>query len=185
MGLSECRLCITLHPNEGSYLTHTQGKKHQTNLAIRAATEAKDSQARQLQQKPKVTIKKFVKIGRPGYRVTKQRDPLNGQQSLLIQIDYPEIKPDIVPRHRFMSAFEQKIEIPNKDWQYLIFAAEPYETIAFKIPSREIDRDIQNYWTHWNSETKTFYLQVSFKLEAPVAPKNNQKNNTFSLPGFT
>ena len=34
-------------------------------------------------------MKKFVKIGRPGYRVTKQKDPEAGQQSLLFQIDYP------------------------------------------------------------------------------------------------
>ena len=33
-----------------------------------------------------VDIRKFVKIGRPGYRVTKQRDPENGQQSLLFEV---------------------------------------------------------------------------------------------------
>ena len=33
-----------------------------------------------------VDIKKFVKIGRPGYRVTKQRDADNGQQSLLFEV---------------------------------------------------------------------------------------------------
>lgn len=31
LGGLECRLCLTLHTNEGSYLAHTQGKKHQTN----------------------------------------------------------------------------------------------------------------------------------------------------------
>jgi splicing factor 3A subunit 2 len=56
-----------------------------------------------------VDIKKFVKIGRPGYRVTKQRDPENGQQSLLYEVDYPEIAEGVVPRHRFMSAYEQKV----------------------------------------------------------------------------
>ena len=42
-------------------------------------------------EKPHVEPKKFVKIGRPGYRVTKQRDSESGQQSLLFQVDYPEI----------------------------------------------------------------------------------------------
>lgn len=42
-------------------------------------------------EKPRVEPKKFVKIGRPGYRVTKQRDPDSSQQSLLFQIDYPGI----------------------------------------------------------------------------------------------
>ena len=32
-----------------------------------------------------------------------------------------------------MSAYEQKIEPPDRKWQYLLFAAEPYETIAFKV----------------------------------------------------
>jgi splicing factor 3A subunit 2 len=32
LGTYECKLCLTLHNNEGSYLAHTQGKKHQSNL---------------------------------------------------------------------------------------------------------------------------------------------------------
>ena len=32
LGTFECRLCLTLHTNESSYLAHTTGKKHQTNL---------------------------------------------------------------------------------------------------------------------------------------------------------
>jgi len=39
----------------------------------------------------------------------------------------------MIPRYRFMSAFEQKIEAPNKDYQYLIFSAEPYENVSFKV----------------------------------------------------
>ena len=30
IGKFECRLCLTIHNNESSYLAHTQGKKHQT-----------------------------------------------------------------------------------------------------------------------------------------------------------
>lgn len=114
-------------------MAHTQGKKHQASLARRAAKEAKDAPAQPAPEKPRVDIKKFVKIGRPGYRVTKQRDPETGQQSLLFQIDYPEISETVIPRHRFMSAYEQKMEPPDRKWQYLLFAAEPYETIAFKV----------------------------------------------------
>jgi splicing factor 3A subunit 2 len=32
-----------------------------------------------------------------------------------------------------MSGFEQHVEAPDRRWQYLLFAAEPYETIAFKV----------------------------------------------------
>jgi len=165
LGSYECKLCLTLHNNEGSYLAHTQGKKHQANLARRAAKEAKDAPQQPAPEKPRVDIKKFIKIGRPGYKVTKQRDPDNSQQSLLFQIDYPEVVEGLVPRHRFMAAYEQRIEPPDKRWQYLLFAAEPYETIAFKVPSREVDKDSKRFWTHWNRETKQFFLQFAFKQE--------------------
>ncbi|KAJ1085000.1 hypothetical protein NDU88_005137 [Pleurodeles waltl] len=168
LGSYECKLCLTLHNNEGSYLAHTQGKKHQTNLARRAAKEAKEAPAQPAPEKVKVEVKKFVKIGRPGYKVTKQKDPEQGQQSLLFQIDYPEISDSIIPRHRFMSAYEQRIEPPDRRWQYLLMAAEPYETIAFKVPSREIDKAEMKFWTHWNRETKQFFLQFHFKMEKPV-----------------
>ena len=52
---------------------------------------------------------------------------------IYIQIDYPEIADGITPRHRFMSAYEQRVEPPDRQWQYLLFAAEPYETISFKV----------------------------------------------------
>ncbi|XP_020352578.1 splicing factor 3A subunit 2 [Oncorhynchus kisutch] len=170
LGSYECKLCLTLHNNEGSYLAHTQGKKHQTNLARRAAKEAKEAPAQPAPEKVKVEVKKFVKIGRPGYKVTKQRDPESGQQSLLFQIDYPEIAEGIGPRHRFMSAYEQRIEPPDRRWQYLLLAAEPYETIAFKVPSREIDKGESRFWTHWNKDTKQFFLQFHFKMEKALAP---------------
>ncbi|KAG7319831.1 hypothetical protein KOW79_016974 [Hemibagrus wyckioides] len=170
LGSYECKLCLTLHNNEGSYLAHTQGKKHQTNLARRAAKEAKEAPAQPAPEKVKVEVKKFVKIGRPGYKVTKQRDPETCQQSLLFQIDYPEIAEGIGPRHRFMSAYEQRIEPPDRRWQYLLLAAEPYETIAFKVPSREIDKSESRFWTHWNRETKQFFLQFHFKMEKLLAP---------------
>ncbi len=32
-----------------------------------------------------------------------------------------------------MSGFEQHVEAPDRRWQYLLFAAEPYETISFKV----------------------------------------------------
>uniref|UniRef100_G3TQ45 Splicing factor 3a subunit 2 n=1 Tax=Loxodonta africana TaxID=9785 RepID=G3TQ45_LOXAF len=169
LGSYECKLCLTLHNNDGSYLAH-QGKKHQTNLARRAAKEAKEAPAQPAPEKVKVEVKKFVKIGRPGYKVTKQRDTEVGQQSLLFQIDYPEIAEGVMPRHRFMSAYEQRIEPPDRRWQYLLMAAEPYETIAFKVPSREIDKAEGKFWTHWNRETKQFFLQFHFKMRSPCTP---------------
>ena len=153
-----------------------------------------------------------------GYRVTKQLDPESAQRSLLFEVEYPEIEDGLQPRHRFMSAFEQRVcfscpkpvctdilfaaccfplcapayhlpranpimctlfnmwssfnslshpctqvEAPDKTWQYLLFAAEPYETIGFKIPNMEIDKDPSKFQTTWNDESKTFLLQLYFK----------------------
>jgi splicing factor 3A subunit 2 len=39
-----------------------------------------------------------------------------------------------------MSAYEQRIEPPDRRWQYLLMAAEPYETIAFKVATLQ-DRE--------------------------------------------
>ncbi|PNW81582.1 hypothetical protein CHLRE_06g252700v5 [Chlamydomonas reinhardtii] len=161
LGQYECRLCLTLHTNEGNYLAHTQGKRHQQNLAKRAAREAAEKAAAPAPQK-RAPIRKTVKIGRPGYRVTKQFDQGSQQRSLLFQIEYPEIEEGSKPRHRFMSAYEQRVETADKSFQYLIFAAEPYENISFKIPNAEVDRGEGKMFTHWDPDNKVFSLQFYF-----------------------
>lgn len=147
----------------GSYLAHTQGKKHQANLARRLAKEAKDTMVVP-QPKIKVPKKRLVKIGRPGYRVVKQKEPETGQKSLLFEIDFAEIDPTIAPKHRIMSSFEQKVEPPDGKYQYLLFAADPYDTIAFKIPNMEIEKKEGKYYCKWDKEKKVYTLQLYFKV---------------------
>lgn len=136
LGSIECRLCLTLHTNEGSYLAHTQGKKHQTNLGRRAAREAKQSASYVDAQRlltaasnaMDVEKKRFIKIGRPGYKISKIREPLlekeggevGGRMGMLFQINLPEIKEGVKPLYRFMSSFEQHVELQNRAWQYLV-----------------------------------------------------------------
>ena len=170
VGSFECRLCLTVHQNDGSYLAHTQGRKHQTNLARRAA---KDAQLGKKKEEEAYTganavqvRKNVVKIGRPGYKITKTRDPITRQQGLLFQLQYPEVGQGVVPRVRFMSAYEQKVEDPpDKAYQYLLVAAEPYETCGFKLQAREIDRTEDKYWTWFDQDSKEFYIQITFKTE--------------------
>lgn len=103
----------------------------------------------------------------------------------MVQVHLPQIKPDVIPRRRFMSAWEQKREPPNKAYQYLIVsapirftvyiysyclkvAAEPYETIAFRIPAREIEDETDDAgywnWSHWDPDTKQYSFQFMFRL---------------------
>ena len=70
-----------------------------------------------------------------------------------------------------MSAFEQRVEAPEKEWQYLLFAAEPYETIAFKIPNLEIDKEAGKFYSNWDEENKVFVLQLFFKKGGAQAPR--------------
>ncbi|KAH6646207.1 hypothetical protein BKA67DRAFT_525866 [Truncatella angustata] len=166
VGSFECRLCLTVHQNDGSYLAHTQGKKHQTNLARRAAKEQKEGKGQIDPQTGLPVGRNVVKIGRPGYKITKVRDPVTRQQGLLFQLQYPEITSDVIPKVRFMSAFEQRVEEPpDKNFQYMLVAAEPYETCAFKLQAREIDRSGERYWTWWDKDLKEFWVQVMFMTE--------------------
>lgn len=133
LGSIECRLCLTLHTNEGSYLAHTQGKRHQQNLARRAAKMALKSGGTVgtmplAAAKPRIVPKKTPKIGTPGYKIIKQRDPYTGQLGVLFRLMYPNISENVQPRHRFMSSVEQKVEPHDLKYQYILFAAEPYDT---------------------------------------------------------
>jgi hypothetical protein len=111
-----------------------------------------------------------------------------------------------------MSAYEQRIEAPDKNYQYLLFAAEvriesvfrllapscipiyhrappfvftslrittnpsthsciriftsqPYETIGFKIPNRDVDKSDGRFFSNWDKDGHVFTLQLYFKNE--------------------
>ena len=84
-------------------------------------------------------------------------------KNILFEIYYPNIEKDVVPRYRLMSSFEQRVEIPDEKYQYIIFAAEPYESIAFKIPNKEVDNSEDKYLCTWDEDSKTYAVQIYFK----------------------
>ena len=159
LGSFECRLCLTQHPSESNYLSHTQGKKHQINLQRRMAKEERES-THIPAPKLKMPKRRRPKIGRPGYRVIKQKDPESNQRSLLFEIEYPEIVDGVEPKFRVMSCYEQKKEAPNDRYQYIIFAAEPYETVAFKVPNKELDYSSGKHFEAWDKGKKKFSVQI-------------------------
>ena len=107
-----------------------------------------------------------MKIGRPGYKVAKIRDPVTKKVGMFFQLQFPQITKGVKPRYRFMSAWEQRVEQPSdKRIQYLIIAAEPYESVAFKVQSRKIDTREGQMYTHWDPDTKQCSLQLFFKTE--------------------
>lgn len=179
LGSYECKLCLTLHTNEANYLAHTQGKKHQQGLARRAHME-KLRQEREGQSNLPITpaaaakpMAKKPRIGRPAYQVFKSRDADTNQRCLSFELSYPEIEEDLQPRHRFMSAFEQRVEAPpDRRYQYLLFAADPYETVAFKVPNEPIDKEPGRFVTHWDAEEKKITLTMYFQEQQQEEQKN-------------
>jgi len=118
------------------------------------------------------------------YRFRKQLDPDTKEYSLLFMIEYPEILEGLQPRIRILSAYEQRIErTADKSWQYLLFAAEPYHTIAFKIPNLPIEREFDpssnrlKFWTNWDAQKKIFSLQLYFKNPQQDEAEHPSKGN--------
>jgi len=168
LGSYECKLCLTLHRDEANYLAHTQGKKHQQGLAYRAHLEKLKQEREQqgldgaLVQPSQAPTKLKLRVGRPAYKVFKSRDPDTNHRCLSFELHYPELK-DLQPRHRFMSAFEQRVDSPpDRRYQYLIFAAGNYENIAFRIPNDPIDKEQDRFVTNWDDDQRKFTLTLHY-----------------------
>lgn len=165
VGSFECKLCCTMHRDEANYLAHTQGKKHQQGLARRAHQEKLAEEQAKLNSGTSAMTRSTLpvssptlRIGRPAYQVYKSRDLDDARRSLSFEIQYPEISEHLQPRYRLMSAFEQQVERPpNPNYQYLVLAAEPYTTIAFKVPNAPIDACT----THWDGARKLWTVTLT------------------------
>lgn len=81
-----------------------------------------------------------------------------------------------------MSAYEQRVEAPNNEYQYILFAALPYETIAFKIPNRDIDKGEGKFFTKWVDASKVFTLQLFFKIQDET--DTEQRKHPVSIPSM-
>jgi splicing factor 3A subunit 2 len=116
LGKYECKLCMSIHLNEGSYLAHTQGKKHKTNLLKRAQMDAKNAAssftgtgasgragggatggARPPPPPPPPSMSvPIVRIGKPAYKITKLLGSRNvttgavegGSRGLFIEVSF-------------------------------------------------------------------------------------------------
>lgn len=168
LGLLECRLCLTTHVSESSYISHIGGRKHQMNLEKRKILDEKYSKNQQgsngagnnasiisINNTPK---RSWTKIGRPAFKVTKIRDTDTLQMGLLVNAKYPHTTVE-EPFFRIMSYYElseksqnmamsyihreseDKDDVDPNKWQYLVITAEPYENICIAIPNdKEIDK---------------------------------------------
>lgn len=126
LGLLECRLCLTTHVSESSYIAHLGGRKHQMNLEKRKALDEKyqrangfgrDGDALATADDESVSIsniekRSWEKIGKPAYKVTKIRDPELLQVGLLWDIELPRATVN-EPCFLIMSYYELTLKNKN------------------------------------------------------------------------
>ncbi|KAK6463728.1 hypothetical protein DFJ63DRAFT_313036 [Scheffersomyces coipomensis] len=165
LGLLECKLCLTTHVSESSYISHLSGRKHGLNLERRRLLDEKYNQNKEINAKVANLVsinntekRNWKKIGKPEFNLTKIRDPDTLQVGLLLQIKYPNITIE-EPLFRIMSYYElstknQNIivsyldresdsttttneddKLDSNSYQYLVISGEPYDNICLAIPS--------------------------------------------------
>lgn len=66
-------------------------------------------------------------------------------KNILFEIYYPNIEKDVVPRYRLMSSFEQRVEIPDEKYQYIIFAQNLMKVSHLKYLNKEVDNSEDKY----------------------------------------
>lgn len=189
LGLLECRLCLTTHTNEASYISHLGGRKHTMNLEKRRLLDEKLNPKPLQNGMSEVEKRHWTKIGRPSYKVTKIRHPEFLRMGILVQVQLPRITVK-EPFFRLMSYYElssknqnvaksfllrDKLEYDDTDdldpskFQYLVISAEPYENISVAFPAlKQIDKPdgeemSDNYWWYWDEDSREYFLQFMFK----------------------
>lgn len=112
LGLLECKLCLTTHINESSYISHLGGRKHHLNLERRRILDEKQNKQREYQLSSQnilsinnIEKRSWKKIGKPIYKITKIRDPETLRTGILVNIKLPKITIK-EPMFRIMSYYE-------------------------------------------------------------------------------
>lgn len=76
------------------------------------------------------------------------------------------------------------METPDEKYQYIVFASDPYENIAFKIPNLEIDNSEEKYFCNWDKEKKIYTVQIYFRdRKLKPLPNLPQKPTLFNPIG--
>jgi splicing factor 3A subunit 2 len=74
------------------------------------------------------------------------------------------------PMHRWLNTFEQRVEARDESKQYLVFACDPYQTVAYAFPAKGLliatpentdPRDVQRYYCRWDPVEKTYLLMFT------------------------
>ncbi len=61
-----------------------------------------------------------------------------------------------------MSSYEQRVDNPDRTFQYVLFACDPYETVGFKVPNEPVDKKEGSFFTNWDRTAKKFSCSFQF-----------------------
>eukprot|EP00127_Corallochytrium_limacisporum_P006444 Clim_evm34s227 gene=Clim_evmTU34s227 len=169
-GQIECKLCLSVHVNEASYLSHTRSKRHQRSLEKKQRRlEAQNQHRTSASQATgvglhlkKSQIRSFKRIGKPQAEVTRLHDATTDQRGFLFQVYFPSIATEVIPQMRIVSAFEAGRQEDPK-WQYVVFAAEPYQSIGFRVPAGTfMEKGSPKYIESWDNVGKRYCVQLMY-----------------------
>ena len=165
VGKFECKLCLTLHPNEASYLTHTQCKKHQNNLRARAVKEIKqvDHVTNKQNAKSKVTKAVTKKLNVvPKFEIIKVKEYSTDRFGLKVVVDVPTSLEDFPPKFRILNSFEQTVVPENPKVCFLVISCPPYSNIGIMLPAASISRAPEELLSKYDSINKKYIVQILF-----------------------
>eukprot|EP00768_Dysnectes_brevis_P005800 gnl/Dysnectes_brevis/4344_a5789_702.p1 GENE.gnl/Dysnectes_brevis/4344_a5789_702~~gnl/Dysnectes_brevis/4344_a5789_702.p1 ORF type:complete len:223 (+),score=19.70 gnl/Dysnectes_brevis/4344_a5789_702:90-758(+) len=168
-GQYECKICYTSHRTIESYLTHRVGKKHIQSVKKYMSKQNKQKRPAKAPTHQAQQPRKFLKIGKPAFRLSEVRSPQTSSISIskcgiLFELELPRIREGVDPVWRIVSSFEQRVEAPDPSLQFLVVAAEPYESVAVRMPNRPVAADPAVHEL-WDKERKMYQLQIFFENE--------------------
>lgn len=184
-----CKLCNTIHMSWVSVERHLNGKKHGLNVLRRGSAADRAGNAHIPRQEHEKEFLNALEERRsrqkhngvvPTCKVATVRDNKTGNLGTAIQVDYSQPSRSISEEDQLLPPFVRIVsglelsEVKNKDQKFIVIAYEPFENIAFEIPS---DKEIvmNNYYgpegsldelngkcTFWESDSCMFYVQIFF-----------------------
>lgn len=198
LGQILCRLCSSQHRDDDNFLVHLESRRHSENIKTieraRAQVAREQEAARALAQQQQhddhmaqmqdtlgatnykaPTTRREARVGKPKVVFHTEPNPQANTCKVLFEVSYPlaatEQDPTMRPMHRWVNTHEQNVEEKNDSIVYLLFACEPYETVAYTFPARvpittadsvkHMPDAGQRYACHWDPVRKVYTLMFT------------------------
>ena len=164
LGQIVCKLCGTVHRDEENFLVHLEAKRHHTNIAAKERARKLQEQQHNILMRMREDRQKQDLLERIGAaddpmaaiagkraaaatagipKVDHHLERENGMCHVYFRVHYPlaltegsETGVVSRPLHRWLGTYETQVVPKDPTVQYLVFACEPYETVAFVFPAQ-------------------------------------------------